>query len=138
MLASLTQLLNHYAHRISITMQPHPLGAQMTISVLPCPNKVKDETLRQQLISPIVVAGNNESLLSQLKQLEDALGTVKENPVVEQSVSDYLHALDQATDKKPDTAKSTKAPAKAKEPKAPQADAPIQSEAQSPLDSMFM
>jgi len=102
MLASLTQLLNHYAHRIGITLQPHPKGAQITIAIMPCPNKVKDEHLRQQLIAPIVLAGDNDTLNTQLLKLNDSLTTAKDNVSLQQSVDSYLASVSSATAKTSD------------------------------------
>lgn len=114
MIASLTQLLSHYATRISVTMQAHPKGAQLTISIMPCPLKIKDETLRQQLIQPIVLVGDNDALDTQVKALENSLSMATENPVINQSVLEYNISLNNATGN--DKATASKAPSKASKP----------------------
>ena len=93
MIASVTQLLDHYASSVHVSVQAHPKGAQLTISIMPCPNKVKDEQLRQQLIAPIVIAGSNEALDSQLRDLASALGVAKANEAVNASVEAFMKNL---------------------------------------------
>jgi len=142
MIGSLTQLLNHYATRVSITMQAHPKGAQLTISIMPCPNKIKDEALRQQLIQPIVLVGDNDALSTQVKALENSLSMATENPVINQSVLEYNVSLNNATGNSKATEKAPSKPQKA----TPTATASTSSTAQpevpsaasNALDAMFI
>ena len=138
MIASLTQLLNHYATRVSITMQAHPKGAQLTISIMPCPNKIKDEALRQQLIQPIVLVGDNDALSTQVKALENSLSMATENPVINQSVLEYNVSLNNATGKAKATATAPSKPQKTNPTVTPTAQPEVSSVASNALDAMFV
>jgi hypothetical protein len=80
---------------------------QLTISVMPCPEKIKDEALRQAMIAPIVIVGNTDELESQLNEFINVQKVAEDNPVIESSVADYLASI----------AKASKEPSKAKEAK---------------------
>ena len=108
MIASLTQLLNHYANRIQITMQAHEQGAQLTICVMPCPHKVNDDDLRGRLIQPIVIAGDAQALSEQLRGIEMALSKAQANDAINQSVNKYLASLEQTVSQGGDVNSHTK------------------------------
>jgi hypothetical protein len=107
MLHSLSRILTHFASRVSVISQTHPKGMQLTISVMPCPEKIKDEALRQSMIAPIVIVGNTDELESQLNEFINVQKVAEDNPVIESSVADYLASI----------AKASKEPSKAKEAK---------------------
>ena len=89
MLQQLTPLLSHYASRINVSIATHPKGIQVMINIMPCPDKVSDESLRQQLIAPIVVAGDEQSVTEQLSGLKDLLGSALANDTLNASVEAY-------------------------------------------------
>jgi|GEM_PF-2302492 len=89
-------LLNHYANRVNISVTAHPKGMQVTLSIMPCPQKVTDDALRQQLIQPVVLAGNEESLMTELAGLKDSLSTAIENESLNVSVEAFNDALSKA------------------------------------------
>lgn len=96
MLEHLAPLLNHYASRINVAVASHAKGMQVTIAVMPCPQKVNDETLRQQLIQPIVVVGDAQSISNQLSGLKDTLSDALANEQVNASVEAFNAKLNSA------------------------------------------
>ena len=71
MLEPISNLLTHYANRVNASVSSHPKGIQVSLAIMPCPLKVKDEALRQKLIQPIVVAGDAKEVTAQLSGLEE-------------------------------------------------------------------
>ena len=115
MLQQLTPLLSHYASRINVSIATHPKGIQVMINIMPCPDKVSDESLRQQLIAPIVVAGDEQSVTEQLRGLKDLLGSALANDTLNASVEAYNAKINGATttDKTPSSTKGKAKPSAA-------------------------
>ena len=85
------------------------------INIMPCPDKVSDESLRQQLIAPIVVAGDEQSVTEQLSGLKDLLGSALANDTLNASVEAYNAKINGATttDKTPSSTKGKAKPSAA-------------------------
>lgn len=143
MLEHLAPLLTHYANRINVTIATHTKGIQVTIAVMPCPQKVQDETLRQQLIQPIVVVGDALSISNQLSGLKDTLGEALANEQVNASVEAFNGKISGAkTDSKTTSTAKTSTPAakpdtKVSAPAVPTVTQPQKSAAQSALDDFI-
>ena len=99
MLTHIAPLLTHYSNRINISVTSHPKGMQVTLAVMPCPLKVKDEAMRQQLIQPIVVVGDETKILEQLSGLEETLNAAINNDPLNASVTAFNDAVGSATNK---------------------------------------
>lgn len=96
MLESISNLLTHYANRVNTSTSIHPKGIQVSIAVMPCPLKVKDEALRQKLIQPIVVAGSVEDVMEQLTGLEESLNAALSNEDLNASVNAFNQTVHNA------------------------------------------
>ena len=139
MLDQLAPLLSHYAKRINVVITAHPKGIQVMINVMPCPEKVSDESLRQQLIEPIVVAGDVASVNEQLSGLKDLLGTALANDTLNASVEAYNAKLNGAksTGNKGAQTKA-KAPEKATTPAPSAPAAPVAPAASNALEDFLV
>lgn len=112
MLNHIAPLLTHYSNRINISVTSHPKGMQVTLAVMPCPLKVKDEAMRQQLIQPIVVVGDETQILEQLSGLGETLNAAINNEPLNASVTAFNDTVSSATSKQDTNAKAkTTAPA---------------------------
>ena len=89
MLEPISNLLTHYANRVNASVSSHPKGIQVSIAIMPCPLKVKDEALRQKLIQPIVVAGDVKEVTAQLSGLEETLNAALNNEDLDASVNAF-------------------------------------------------
>lgn len=96
MLEPISNLLTHYANRINVSVSGHPKGIQVSIAIMPCPLKIKDETMRQQLIQPIVVAGDTKSVMEQLSGLDETINEALSNEDIDTSVRSFNQSVNNA------------------------------------------